>query len=376
MAGELKRFFNEGLIREIGESLRAAYPRLDLRRFVADAMRGLDGLELIARGEHVAQAMRRHLPEDFKTAADILERSLGPELDATEGWGMAPFRYLPHVAYVARHGVAAGDFEPAMRLQYELTRRFSAEWSIRPFLEAHRERTLARLRKWARDPSVHVRRLVSEGTRPRLPWAPRLRAFQEDPAPVLDLLELLKDDRERYVQRSVANNLNDIAKDHPALVVATCARWLADAPAGASGRRWIVGHALRSLVKAGDTSALGLLGFGGTPKVAIEKVTLLPAKHVRIGGELRIAFEMVSTSAKAQELAVDFAVHFVKKNGTRRPKVFKLKALTLAPRARSLLTAKVSFANLTTRAHFPGAHRVDALVNGTTFPLGEFQVRR
>jgi hypothetical protein len=97
---------------------------------------------------------------------------------------------------------------------------------------------------------------------------------------------------------------------------------------------------------------------------------------VRIGGELRIAFEMVSTSAKAQELAVDFAVHFVKKNGTRRPKVFKLKALTLAPRARSLLTAKVSFANLTTRAHFPGAHRVDALVNGTTFPLGEFQVRR
>ncbi|HUQ01931.1 MAG TPA: DNA alkylation repair protein [Kofleriaceae bacterium] len=375
MAGQLKRFFNEARIREIAGSLHAAYPRLDVRRFVADAMRGLEQLELIARGEHLAEVMRRHLPQDFKTAADVLERSLGPHLDATEGWGMAPFRYLPHVAYVRRYGVAAGDFEPAMRVQYELTKRFSAEWSIRPFLETHREQTLARLREWARDPSAHVRRLVSEGTRPRLPWAPRLRAFQEDPAPVLALLELLKDDTERYVQRSVANNLNDIARDHPALAVATCERWLADAPPGASGRRWIVGHALRSLVKAGDARALGLLGFGGKPKVVIENVALLPRPRVRIGGELRLSFEMVSTSAKAQELAVDFAVHFVKKNGARRPKVFKLKALTLAPRARAQLAAKVSFANLTTRTHFPGAHRVDAIVNGTTYPLAEFDVR-
>lgn len=369
MAEPLKRFFDARLVRDIAESLRGAYPRLDVRRFVADATRGLDALELVARGGHVADVMHRHLPQDFKTAADILERSLGPELDRTEGFGMAPFRYLPHVIFVGRHGLA--DFEPSMRLQYELTKRFSAEWSIRPFLTEHRGATLARLRDWARDENVHVRRLVSEGTRPRLPWAPRLRDFQTDPTPVLGLLELLKDDPDRYVQRSVANNINDIAKDHADLAVATCRRWLDGAT---PGRRWIVGHAMRSLVKAGHAGALALLGFGGKPAIAIENVQL-PKARVRIGGELRFSFEVVSTSRKPQDLAVDFAVHFVKANGQRRPKVFKLKALQLAPRGRTQLDAKVSFANLTTRTHLPGAHRVDAIVNGTTFLLGELDVR-
>lgn len=369
MAEPLKRFFDTRLIRDIAESLHGAYPRLDVRRFVTDATRGLEALELVARGGHVADVMYRHLPQDFKTAADILERSLGPELDRTEGFGMAPFRYLPHVVFVGRHGL--GDFEPAMRLQYELTKRFSAEWSIRPFLVEHRDRTLARLRDWATDENVHVRRLVSEGTRPRLPWAPRLRDFQGDPAPVLGLLELLKDDPERYVQRSVANNLNDIAKDHAEVAVATCRRWLDDAT---PTRRWIVAHALRSLVKRRHAGALALLGFGGKPAITIEKVQL-PKAAVRIGGELRLAFDLVSTSRKPQDLAVDFAVHFVKANGECRPKVFKLRSLELAPRERAQLAAKVSFANLTTRTHYPGAHRVDAIVNGATFPLGEFVVR-
>lgn len=369
MAEPLKRFFDARLVRSLAESLHEAYPRLDVRRFVADATRGLDALELVARGGRVADVMRRHLPEDFKTAADILTRSLGPELDRTEGFGMAVFRYLPHVIYVGRYGL--GDFEPAMRAQYEITKRFSAEWSIRPFLGEHRDRTLARLRVWATDENVHVRRLVSEGTRPRLPWAPRLRAFQDDPARVLELLELLRDDPERYVQRSVANNLNDIAKDHPDVAVATCRRWLVDAT---PGRRWIVGHALRSLVKAGHAGALAVLGFGGKPAVAIENVQL-PKRFVRIGGALQLSFEVVSKATKPQDLAVDFVVHFVKKNGERRPKVFKLKALTLAPRGRSRMEAKVSFAQHTTRTHFPGAHQVDAIVNGMTFTLGEFRVR-
>ena len=369
MAEPLKHFFDAGVVRGIATSLHGVFPRLDVRRFVADGTRGLGALELLARGAHLAEVMRRHLPADFATAADVIERSLGPEADATEGSGMAPFRYLPHVVYVGRYGL--GDFEAAMRVQYALTKRFTAEWCIRPFLEQHRDRTLARLRVWATDPNVHVRRLVSEGTRPRLPWAPRLRDLQRDPAPVLALLELLKDDDERYVQRSVANNLNDIAKDHPEIAVTTCRRWL---DGGADGRRWIVKHALRSLVKAGHPGALDVLGFGGKPSVAIEKV-LLPKVGVRIGGELRLSFELVSKAREAQDLAVDFAVHFVKKNGARRPKVFKLKALQLAPRARASLQAKVSFADLSTRTHHPGVHRIDAIVNGTTYPLGEFQVR-
>ena len=136
---------------------------------------------------------------------------------------MDVFIYLPHVFFVAKFGV--GHFEASMRAQYELTQRFTAEYSIRGFLERYPERTLARLREWAGDANAHVRRLVSEGTRPRLPWAPRLRAFQDDPQPVLELLELLKDDPELYVRRSVANNLNDIGKDNPTALIDTCRHW-------------------------------------------------------------------------------------------------------------------------------------------------------
>ena len=176
-----------------------------------DATRGLEALELMDRGRHVMRAMRTHLPQDPAEAIGILERSLGPPLDGTEGHGMAPFRYLPHVLFVATHGLRC--FEASMRAQHALTQRFTAEFSVRPFLEAEPARTLARLTAWTRDPSPHVRRLVSEGTRPRLPWAGRLRAFQRDPTPTLALLERLKDDPHPYVRRSVANHLNDIGKD-------------------------------------------------------------------------------------------------------------------------------------------------------------------
>lgn len=300
----------------------------------------------------------------------MLLASLGPELERTDKFGMEPFRYLPHVFYVAKHGL--DDFETAMTAQYELTKRFSAEFSIRAFITRHPAATMERLRGWAGDANVHVRRLVSEGTRPRLPWAPRLRAFQEDPSPVLDLLEILKDDPERYVQRSVANNVNDIAKDHPDRAAALCRAWLKDAP---PGRRWIVGHALRSLVKSGDLAALSVLGFGAPPRVAVTKVKLSPAT-VKLGGVLRFSFAVTSTAARTQRLAVDYTVHFVKANGRTRAKVFKLKTLTLKAKERVQCSGSVSFAPMTTRRSYPGRHRIEALINGVAYPLADFAVRK
>jgi 3-methyladenine DNA glycosylase AlkC len=257
-----------------------------------------------------------------------------------------------------------------MRAQYELTRRFSAESSIRAFLLRYPEETHARLRAWAGDDNVHVRRLVSEGTRPRLPWAPRLRAFQEDPRPVIALLELLKDDPERYVQRSVANSLNDIGKDHPDLAVEVCRRW----SAGASpARAWIVRHALRALVKKGHRGALEMLGVGRWPAVRISGVRLVP-RSIKLGGTLRFSFAIVSTGTAVQELLIDYIVHFVKANGATRPKVFKLRTLALSPGERVELGSTVSFKDLTTRRHYPGRHRIDLLINGIPHPLAEFDV--
>jgi 3-methyladenine DNA glycosylase AlkC len=281
---------------------------------------------------------------------------------------MAPFRYLPHVCYVARFGL--DHFEASMLAQYELTQRFSAESSIRPFLIRHPEATYQRLVQWASDPNVHVRRLVSEGTRPRLPWAPRLRDFQRDPGPVLALLERLKDDPERYVQRSVANSLNDIGKDHPERVVEVCWSWGMSA---SEGRRWIIRHALRSLVKQAHPGALALVGAGRRPRVSVTSVEVAPARP-RLGKQVAVSFELASTGRVAQELLVDYAVHFVKANGARRPKVFKLRRLKLPAKGSVRLQARLSFADLTTRKHYRGRHAIDLLVNGVRFELCEFEV--
>ena len=257
-----------------------------------------------------------------------------------------------------------------MRAQHALTQRFTAEYSLRPFLQKHEAATLARLHQWADDPSAHVRRLVSEGTRPRLPWASRLPAFQKNPSPVLALLELLKDDPELYVRRSVANNLNDIGKDHPDLLAKTAKQWLKGA---SEDRRWVVQHALRSAVKRGEAGALAVLGFGKSAQVEVSGVRIMP-KRVVLGEKVNIAFDVSSTGSKAQQVLVDFCIHYVKASGKTSAKVFKLTVLTLAPKETARLSKTVSTAEMTTRKHHAGRHAVDVLLNGQARALGAFEL--
>ncbi len=367
MAEPLRDSFGPGVARRIAAMVGAVHRDFDQPGFVADCLRGFEPLELTERGRHFARALRHHLPQDVARALGILRRSLGPRLPGTELLGMAGFVYLPHVFFVGTWGIS--EFEAAMRFQHQLTQRFTAEWSIRPFLEQHPERTLARLAVWARDESPHVRRLVSEGTRPRLPWAPRLRAFQRDPRPVLALLELLKDDPELYVRRSVGNNLNDIGKDHPRRLISTCRRWLA---AGASPeRRWLVRHALRSVIKRGDPAALRLLGYGDAARPALERVAIVP-RRLPIGGSVRVVFSLRNTRRARRALLVDLRVHYVKAGGGRGAKVFKLKEVELAGGGSAAFAKTLACRQLTTRKHFPGRHRLVVLVNGEALPLGVF----
>ncbi len=378
MAEPLKNYFGPEIPQKIARMISAVYADFQADAFLHDALDGFEDLELTPRGWHLARALRRHLPEDYPTAIEILMASLGPkieesedsqtEADETESSGMSGFLYLPHVFFVAEYGL--DDFEVSMDAQYELTQRFTAEISIRPFLVEHTDRTLARLKEWSADPRPHVRRLVSEGTRPRLPWAPRLRAFQTDPGPVLELLELLKDDPELFVRRSVANNLNDIGKDHPELLVDTARRWLKDA---GEDRRWLVRHALRSAVKRGDPGALALLGYGDPAEVTIRDVTITPPAP-RIGDSVVIAFDLLNTGAGVQRLLVDLHLHFVKASGRTSPKVFKLRGLELAPRQTASLRKTISLADMSTRKHYPGMHTVDVVLNGRLEPLGAFDL--
>lgn len=238
-----------------------------------------------------------------------------------------------------------------MAAMYELTQVFTAEFCIRPFITAYPD-TMQRLRQWTADPSEHVRRLVSEGTRPRLPWAPQLPGFRQDPEPVIELLELLKDDPSDYVLRSVGNNLNDISKDHPHRALQVAAAW---AP------RPVVRRGLRTLIKAGDPQALAILGYGEVRATATADV---PAS-IAIGQRLRLAVDVTTDGPVLVDVVVDFA-------GTRGPrrKVFKGAELATS----GTIRRTISFEQLSTRRVYPGPHTISVLLNGRELALGTLDV--
>ncbi len=366
MAEPLKNHFGADVPRAIAAMLQAAHPPFPTRAFVRDCLSGFGALELMPRGRHIAQAMHKHLPKHFPHAVDILLASLHEPVDRAGAGGMANFIFMPHCFFVAEHGL--NHFEDAMRAQHALTQRFTAEFSIRPFLIHHRAQTLERLKQWANDPNEHVRRLVSEGSRPRLPWAARLPVFQADPSPTLALLELLKDDPSPYVRRSVANHLNDIGKDNPQVLAEVAARWMQDA---SPERAWVVRHALRWAVKQGQPWALAAMGFGNKARVQIRNPQIVP-QRAAMGGSVHLNFEVHNPGRRSQNLLVDFQVHYTKANGSARAKVFKLQALNLAPGQHATFRKTLSLRDMTTRQHYPGRHRVDALINGTAMPLGDF----
>ena len=370
MAEPLKNHYGPDVPRRIASMIETVHPAFPTAAFLDHALHGYEALELLPRGRRIAHSLHEFLPQNYEQAINILLASLGPRPESQAGdGGMAPFLYLPHAHFVASYGL--NDFETSMRAQYELTQRFTCEFSIRPFLEQHREATLVRLEAWTEDPDEHVRRLVSEGTRTRLPWASRLRDFQRDPTPVIDLLERLRDDPSLYVRRSVANNLNDIGKDHPKLLTDTALRWARNA---SNQRHWIIRHALRSAVKRGDPEALEVLGYGEAPSVTIGEMRIDPSE-AREGDRLRVEIDLHNDDTRTQALLADLRVHYVKANGSQAPKVFKMKTLDLAPGESATVGKTLSLAPMTTRRHYPGRHDLELLLNGHSFPVGHFQFR-
>ena len=245
----------------LAHNILLVYPQFDTESFRRDALNGLEPLGILERGKKLARTLRLYLPRKYATAIEIILASLTPPLTRTNTLGLAVFFYLPHVSFIAAYGWGFEEndghdpFFVSMRAQYELTKRFSAEFSMRPFLIKQQERTLSQLLEWTSDPDPHVRRLCSESTRPRLPWAARIPAFIANPTSALPILEALKNDQDLYVRRSVANHLGDIAKDHPEFVFTICERWLTEAT---NEVKWLIRHALRHPAKKENKTALRL----------------------------------------------------------------------------------------------------------------------
>jgi 3-methyladenine DNA glycosylase AlkC len=361
MAAPLKDHVNEGVVDNLAAALSRRHQAFDPASFRSEVAETLADLELKERINLIADALATHLPADYPAAlAIVVGAATEPGIDGWAAW--------PLCSFVERHGL--DHPEASLQAMTTLTTRWSCEFAIRPYLDHHLDLTRTHLRRWVTDADEAVRRLASEGTRPLLPWGPKVPALLDDPQIGIEVLQALRHDPSETVRRSVANHLNDIAKADPALVVETLRAWVGeDEPIDDR----LVGHALRTLVKRGDPDALALLGFTTDPQVAVGPFTCQP-DLVPIGNDVELTAQLTSTADHEQLLVIDFVVHHVLQSGATSPKTFKWTNLRLDPGQVVSISKRRSIRPLSTRRYHPGAHRVDLQVAGHTLASTEFEV--
>lgn len=373
MAEPFKNLLGPDLVMDLADNLSRVCSEFNRQGFIDSVNEQLNELELKQRSDLICEQLSVFLPGSFPDAANVLLSALGSELDGesiegvTENTGVSGWAIMPMADYVARNG--QDHFELSMQLLKEMTKRFSSEFAIRPFLDAKPVETLAYIQDWATDENEHVRRLASEGSRPRLPWGMRLQKFVQDPQPILPVLEQLKDDPSEYVRRSVANNLNDISKDHPDLVADIARDWMHNA---SDERKKLVRHACRTLVKIGHKGTLEALGYG---KANLSSCSLdLSDSKLVFGGSIELKATLQSASETSQPLMIDYLVHHQKANGTTSEKVFKWKVAELKAGKTLTIKKKHSIKPITTRVYYPGIHKVELQVNGKVEAEAEFEL--
>ena len=344
------------IIADVGTAVSS---RFDRGHFLSAASEGLYALSIMERVRHIADALAAALPARYADALEII-RAMAPRL--THG-----FQTVAVTEYVARYGL--GDFDRSMTALADLTRFGSAEFAIRPFLAQDIERTLAVMEGWTAHADEHVRRLASEGSRPRLPWASRIPALKADPTLAAPIFEALNADPSAYVRKSVGNHLNDVAKDRPDWLLDRLAGWPADNPRTV----WIIRHALRTLIKQGDPRALALIGVGHGASITVSGFSIEP-QVVRLGETIAIDVELVSTSPDDQRLVVDYRVHYARARGKTATKVFKLRTFDLSAGKSATLGMRQAIRDFSTRRHHPGRHEVELIVNGMTMASTAFDI--
>jgi len=365
-----KDVFNPDLVERMGQRIKAVCPEFNELSFEKSIVPKLEPLSLSERSELICESLYLYLPQDYSNAVNVLLSTFEQAIETSELTGFDGFYFMPIARYISIYGLDEKDFHLSMKALIEITKRFTSEGAIRPFIRKYPTETFKYLHQWIEDENLHVRRLVSEGTRPRLPWSSALKEFQADPGPVLQLLEKLKEDPELYVRRSVANNLNDIAKDHPDLVVKTLKSWK---QIENKGTQWIISHASRTLLKQGLPEALELLGYPMDVKIDVEHL-ILNRETCRMGEDILFSFDVISMANKDQNLMLDFVVHYMKANGNTAPKVFKLSKKKLPAEGRLGFKKKLSFKAITTRNYYPGKHEIEIQINGKRYGKVEFEL--
>lgn len=362
--------FNKAKVAQIAFEIQNTYPLFPKDMFVYDVLARLPDLELKARITWIADCLNKYLPDDYSTAVQVLVRSLPKPNDPTladDDFG--DFMYAPYAAYVARYGCTKAFLTCSLNALYEITQRFSAEDAVRYFINAFPDETLEALSRWSRDTHYHVRRLCSEGTRPKLPWSSKINIPITTSLPILDVLFA---DPTRYVTRSVANHMNDISKIDAHLVVTTLLRWKKSKKQTPKEMEYIIRHSLRTLVKVGDMRALALLGFTSASDVCISGFTVPP----KVVMDTALEFSFVIATAHDKDVLIDYAVYFQSKDGKRQnKKVFKLTQQKLVQDVPvRIFKRHMLRAHMTTRTLYPGLHTLEIQVNGSVRATASFML--
>jgi len=359
MAEKLKDIlFPREKVQYFGKILKEVYPAFDSEKFVDSVCdEHWADRELKEKMRHTTLCLHTFLPENFEKAVGIL-KAIVPKVQGFEAI------VLPD--YVEVYGQDNWDISlPALG---ELTKAGSSEFAIRPFLNKDLGRAMKYMAEWADNEDFKVRRFASEGCRPRLPWASGVPALKKDPSLILPILEKLKNDPEEFVRKSVANNLNDISKDHPKLVLDICERW----QGSSKNTDWIIKQGCRTLLKQGNKRAMLLFGFANPEKMKVENMAFSDNSPT-IGTDISFAFDLKLETSQKQKVRLEYMVHFVKSSGKTSPKVFQIKEVEMTPGTHSI-RKKHSFKNMSTRKHYPGAHKFEVVVNGEVKADGKIEL--
>ncbi len=362
--------FNKKKVAQIAGELERVHPSFNANVFVREVVAGFATRELKARIAWIATCLHTHLPQKYSDAIAILINALPAPNDPTlSDDDFGDFIYAPYAEYVARYGCTREHLVRSLDALYHMTQRFSAEDAIRYFLNAFPTETLAQLTQWTNDPHYHVRRLCSEGTRPKLPWSQKLVLPYTSPLPILNALYA---DPTRFVTRSVANHLNDISKIDADLVLDTVVRWQESGAQHPTEMAFIVRHALRTLIKQGNPRALALIGYATTSAVQVSEVVI--PKTVALNTAL--IFSCTLTASEDTEVLVDYRIFFQTKAGkVGNGKVYKLTRLSLTKDIPMTVTKRhLLKTGMTTRTLYPGRHELEVQVNGVVCARGVFEV--
>ena len=354
----LKERYNQKYIELLADKLELYHAILNKEAFIDSIFdKNWREKELKERMRHISHNLYKFLPLDYDKAINILKKVF---LEMNYDFGLENIIFQDFVeVYGLEH------FDKSMEALECFTKNSSSEFAIRQFILKYPKQTMKQMKKWAKSKDLHVRRLASEGCRPKLPWAIALKNFQKDPSEVIEILEILKDDESKYIQKSIANNLNDISKDNPDILINIAKKWM-----GTKNRDWIIKHGSRTLLKAGNKEILSIFGF--TKPKNIKLNNFLVDEKVKMGEKLNFSFKLSSKEALGK-LRIEYAVYFLRQKDKYSKKVFKISEGAFEEKSKEIKKAH-SFKIINTRKYYKGLHKISIILNGVELKEREFSL--